>query len=111
MSQKGGRVFEATLHGVPVAFLLQDCSVYLLNASGDSVRRTKVLSTEFYLGFTVCSRQSIHADDDYVQVTLGKTAIGAGGCCAAGGNYRSKDGRAWEKDMPKGWRPLEEAQP
>ncbi len=75
------------------------------------MKRNKVLDAGFYLGFTVCSRESISASQDYVRVTLVKTAIGAGGCCAAGGKYRTKVGRNWEKDGRDGWRPLAEAQP
>jgi hypothetical protein len=28
---------------------------------------------------------------------LGRIAFGAGGCCATGGTYRSKDGVLWKK--------------
>ena len=110
VAEKSGQVFQANVNGHPLAFLLQNCDVYMLDVSTDKVKRTKVLDAGFYLGFTVCTRQSITASEEYILVTLGKTAIGAGGCCAAGGNYRSKDGVKWEKDTAKGWRPVEEAQ-
>ena len=107
---KGGRVFQTVLQGKPAVFLLLDCEVFLIDASGKEVTRTKVLSTGFYFGLTSCTNQSIHMDGEYVFVDLANIAIGAGGGNTSGGSYRSKDGVMWEKSTEKGWRAVDEAQ-
>ncbi len=48
-----------------------------------------------YPFFTSCERQWLDADGEAVLATLGRRALGAGGCCATGGTYRSVDGRHW----------------
>ena len=107
---KGGIVFETTLNGKPLVFLVQSCKVYLLDASAKRVERTQVLRTGFYFGLDVCGDQSIGAEGEYVNVFLSTQAIGAGGGNTTGGNYRSKDGVAWEKKTEKGWLPVDQAQ-
>lgn len=111
ISAEGGEIFETNLRGKPVAFLLQACKVYLLDTSGKKVTRQKVVETGFYLWFTGCMGQSIYARDGYVYAKLSNRAFGAGGGNASGGLYRSQDGVHWEKEMNKGWLPVEEAQP
>jgi hypothetical protein len=98
-----GTVFQTHLQGKPVAFLVSNCSVYLLDPSGRKVKRTKVLKPGFYLGFTTCTGQSIRAEGEFVLVTLENRAIGAGGGNTSGGFYRSRDGITWEKKMGDVW--------
>jgi hypothetical protein len=44
-----------------------------------------------------------------ITATLGRIAFGAGGCCATGGTYRSRDGRTWEKRTGAAtWRSVEQ---
>jgi hypothetical protein len=100
---KGGEVFETTLQGKPLAFLLQDCQLFLLDTAGDPLTRTKVLGPDFYLGPTVCTAQTIGVSGEYLKVYLANQAIGAGGGNITGGNYRSKDGLVWEKLSGKDW--------
>jgi hypothetical protein len=106
-----GSVYRIELGGKPVAFLLMDCKVYLLTVADKEVVQDKVLETEFYPWFTVCQRSTLEQDGEFVKVYLAKQAVGAGGGSVGGGNYRSKDGRSWEKKMDEGWRPLAEVQP
>ena len=101
------RVFNGTLGGKPVHLAVHDCKVYraIPKESGES-RESKgsgengwqmVLEPELYPFFTYCERQSLQADNGVVTVTLGRIAFGAGGCCATGGTYRSRDGELWKK--------------
>lgn len=101
------RVFNGMLGGKPVHLAVHDCKVYraVPKESGES-RESKgsgengwqmVLEPELYPFFTYCERQSLQADNGVVTVTLGRIAFGAGGCCATGGTYRSRDGELWKK--------------
>lgn len=56
------------------------------------MKRTKVLTAGFCLGFVVCTGQSIRAENGYVIVVHENRAIGAGGGDTSGGTYRSRDG-------------------
>ena len=103
VEKSGGTVFETVLQGKPVSFLLKNCEVFLLDASGEELKRNKVLKPGFYLGFTGCTSQSIDKVGEYVTVYLANQAIGAGGGNITGGNYRSLDGLVWEKKYDKGW--------
>lgn len=92
------RVFQGTLGGAPVHLLLHDCEVFLVEArAGGEVRWTSVLKPEPYPFWTSCERQSMAFDGSALTVRLGRQALGAGGCCATGGSYRSADGRNWKK--------------
>lgn len=93
-----------------IVFLL-GCKVFLLDLSGRKIRREKVLQTGFYPWFTTCVEQSMKLDGKHLRVWLSNTAIGAGGGNIGGGNYRSEDGRNWEKNTHEGCRPVSEAQP
>jgi hypothetical protein len=111
VAPKGGEVFRTTLKGKPVAFLLIDCELFLLDPTKeDGVGRTKVLQPGFYPWFKACTGQSIKVEGKYVMVYLANRAIGAGGGNTSGGMYRSEDGLTWEKETSKGWKPVEEAQ-
>jgi hypothetical protein len=110
VAPKGGELFQTELAGKSIAFLLIDCQVFVLDPSGEKVKRTKVLKTGFYLGWTACMEQSIKAEGGYIIAYLSNRAIGAGGGNTSGGTYRSKDGFQWEKKMAKGWLPVDEAQ-
>lgn len=98
------RVFNGTLDGKPVHLAVHDCKVY--RAIPKEARESKesgengwqmVLEPDLYPFFTYCERQSLQADNGVVTVTLGRIAFGAGGCCATGGTYRSRDGELWKK--------------
>jgi hypothetical protein len=104
---KGGEVFQTVLMGKPVAFLLLDCAVFLLDTTGEDVKRNKVLTPGFYFWLDVCTGQSISAEGEYVNVFLANRAIGAGGGNTTGGSYRSKDGITWEKKTEKGWQQVD----
>ena len=97
---KPGERFKAVLHGVPVELELRDCEVFLITDEG---KREQVLTTDFYPMFSLCMRHEISADPDFVRVTLGRQALGAGGCCATGGTWRSRDGRLWERREGERW--------
>jgi hypothetical protein len=92
------RVFKGLLGGKPVHLAVHDCKVYraISNASGEDAWQM-VLEPELYPFFTYCERQTLQVENDVVTVTLGRIAFGAGGCCATGGTYRSRDGELWKK--------------
>ena len=101
---------RADIDGARIELVLQDCKVYLTAHSKEKFRgRARVLEPEPYPWFTFCERQEISADKRYITATLGRVAFGAGGCCATGGTYRSRDGRSWEKRTGADtWRPVEQ---
>ena len=101
---------RAEIDGARIELVLQDCTVYLTAQSKEKFRgRARVLEPEPYPWFTFCERQEITADRRYITATLGRIAFGAGGCCATGGTYRSRDGRTWEKRVGSDqWRPVEQ---
>ena len=102
-----GRVYRGTLGGRPLALMVHECKVYnLADTPGKGGKRPSVLTPEFYPWPTFCTRESIEADTAWVKVELGRTGFGAGGCCATGGLYRTRDGRAWERDGKTGWEPV-----
>ena len=90
--------FQGQLAGEPTFLLVHECEVYRVNQTdGGGVQWTSVLAPDFYPMWTSCQRQSMSIKGDELTVTLGRMALGAGGCCATGGTYRSKDGRVWKK--------------
>ena len=101
---------RAEIDGARIELAVQDCKVYLTAHSKEKFRgRDRVLEPEPYPWFTFCERQEISADTRYMTATLGRIAFGAGGCCATGGTYRSRDGRTWEKRVSGDqWRPIEQ---
>lgn len=92
--------FRAELHGLPVHLALDDCEVFRVLPDG---RREQVLTTDFYPMLSVCQRQEVSADSEYVRVELGRQALGAGGCCATGGTWRSRDGQHRERRVQGRW--------
>lgn len=91
-------VFQGLLAGEPAFLLVDHCTVYRVErAEKGGAQWTEVLSPEFYPWFSVCDRESMAFKGGALTVTLGRMAIGAGGCCATGGTYRSVDGRVWKK--------------
>ena len=107
---KGGQIFQTTLAGKPLAFLLLDCSLYRLEVTNEEIKRNKVLSPGFYFWLDVCTDQSIVKEGEFVKVYLANRAIGAGGGNTSGGAYRSKDGSIWEKKTGDAWLPVDKAQ-
>ncbi|MGH8173672.1 MAG: hypothetical protein ACREPX_11025 [Rhodanobacteraceae bacterium] len=104
-----GEPVQLNAGGHTVTLQLGNCRVYKVERRLFSTRKTRVLSTEFYLGFTACSRQSLIREGDYAIASLCKQAIGAGGGCASGGVYRTRDGEKWEKENHDGqWVPVDE---
>ena len=103
-----GRVFRGTVAGRPLALMVRECAVYNLADAphGDAGDRDAVLEPEFYPWPTVCTREAIAGDAAWVTARLGRTGFGAGGCCATGGTYRTRDGRTWEREGRDGrWVP------
>lgn len=91
-------VYQGPLAGQPTFLLVHDCEVHRVERrEGGGVQWTTVLQPDFYPFWTVCQRQSLSVVAGTVTVVLGRQAIGAGGCCASGGTYRSVDGRIWKK--------------
>jgi hypothetical protein len=106
-AEREGRAFRGTVGGRRVALLVEGCKVYDLGAPGDA-RGEPVLVPDPYPWPTVCQREHARADSAWVTVTLGRMAFGAGGCCATGGTYRSRDGRVWERELGEGrWAPVD----
>ncbi|WP_411851485.1 hypothetical protein ACLB90_02560 [Stenotrophomonas sp. LGBM10] len=93
-----GHHFRGTLGGIPVELLVQDCKVFdVVRGAGQTLSLTEVLAPAPYPFFTACQRQSLRQEDGAVVAVLGRMALGAGGCCATGGTWRTRDGRVWEK--------------
>ncbi len=92
--------FHALIGGTPVHLALADCEVFFVAPDGG---REKVLSTDFYPMLSVCMRQNVSADADFITVELGRQAFGAGGCCATEGTWRSRDGKTWERRRHGKW--------
>lgn len=92
-------VFQGMLNGQPVHLVVHDCAVYrIVSMQGTQVQWEQVLTPKpYYPGniLTSCQRQSLSADAQGVTAELGRMAFGAGGCCATGGTYHSKDGLTW----------------
>jgi hypothetical protein len=105
-----GEPVKLTSGGRTVQLQLGDCRVYRVERNWlGSTSKTRVLSTDFYLGFTACTHQSLSKQGDYAVASLCRQAIGAGGGCASSGTYRTRDGEKWEKDAGDGkWVPVEE---
>lgn len=92
------RVFKGLLDGRPSFLLLHDCEVYRVEyREKGEVQWESVLAPEPYPFWTACERESMSFDDGVLTVQLGRMAFGAGGCCATGGTYRTRDGRIWKK--------------
>jgi len=108
-----GEPVKLTVDGRTVTLQLGDCRVYRVERNWlGTTRKTRVLSTEFYLGFTACTRQTLRKEGDYAIASLCRQAIGAGGGCASSGTYRTRDGAKWEKEVGEGkWAAVEVADP
>lgn len=87
----------------PVSLGMKDCKIYRAKNEQGVVTGWEQSLNAIYLSFTACTRQSIEYDGQYVKVFICEQAIGAGGGCAAGGNYRSRDGKLWEKLNGNKW--------
>ncbi len=91
-------LFVGRLQGVDIELLVQDCKVFqVTRGPGQAVALTEVLAPPPYPFFTDCQRQSLRHEEDAVVAVLGRMALGAGGCCATGGTWRTRDGQTWEK--------------
>ena len=97
----------------PMILGVHDCIVYkAITDNGEITRWKMVLRSDWgsqYANISLkCTRQSIRWDGTYVNVDLCAQGISeAGGGCAAGGNYRSRDGEHnWEISRGEHWLPL-----
>lgn len=91
-------VFRGELAGKPVYLLVHNCEVFQVDPQADGgVKWTSVQEPDFYPLWTSCIRESMEVKDGVVTVKLGRQAFAAGGCCAAGGVYRTRDGTNWKK--------------
>jgi len=104
-ARETGKRFSANLHGRSIQLIVDDCEVFLLGADG---KRERVVTTDSYPMFSSCEREEISADNEYITVYLGRTAFGAGGCCATSGTWRSRDGGYWERRERGRWMSPEE---
>lgn len=99
--------YHAVIGGTPVHLALDDCAVFFVAPDGG---REKVLETDFYPMLSACQVQTASADSEHITVELGRMALGAGGCCATEGTWRSRDGRNWERRVAGQWvKPGQEA--
>ncbi len=90
--------FRGRLGDAPVELLARDCKVFgVVRGAGQEVTLTEVLAPAPYPFFTGCERQWLREEGDAVIAVLGRRAFGAGGCCATGGTWRTRDGQTWEK--------------
>src|SRR5580704_15273849 len=94
----------------PWIFGINDCIVYKAKtAHDDIVDWTVVLASDwggsYPKWFTSCTRESIGWDGKYVNAFPCAQAIGAGGGCADGGDYRSRTGDAqgWQFGQGNVW--------
>lgn len=108
-----GTPVELSVDDRTVTLQMGDCRIYKVERSWlGRTHKTRVLSTDFYLGFTTCTRQSLSKEGEYAIASLCRQAIGAGGGCASSGTYRTRDGEKWEKQISEGkWAPVETAEP
>lgn len=91
-------LFVGRLQNADVELLVKDCKVFqVARGPEQAVALTEVLAPPPYPFFTDCQRQSLRHEDGAVIAVLGRMALGAGGCCATGGTWRTRDGQAWEK--------------
>jgi hypothetical protein len=97
----------------PKIFGISDCVVYRAQtAHGDIVGWTVVLASDwggsYPKWYTVCTRSHIGYDGKYINAFLCAQAIGAGGGCADGGDYRSRTGdvQGWELNQGGYWNAL-----
>jgi len=93
-------IFDGELAGQRIFLIAHDCEVFSVTRAPtqEAAEWTSLVKPEFYPFFTVCERQSLTFDGRVLTAVLGRQAIGAGGCCASGGTYRSVDGRVWKKE-------------
>ena len=105
-----GAPVELTVADHEVTLQMGNCQIYKVEQSLlHGQRKTRVLTTDFYLGFSVCTHQSLTREGDYAIASLCRQAIGAGGGCATGATYRTRDGDHWEKDIGGGkWKSVDE---
>lgn len=82
---------------------LKDCNVYRsISEDHVIVAWEKALDKPYY-PMGVCSRSELYAQGEYAQAFLCVLGMGAGGGCSAGGNYRTRDGQTWEKEIQGKW--------
>jgi len=111
----GDRVLRvsAAAKGEPAIFGVSDCTVFQARTAHDEIIGWDVVlrsdwGASYPKFMTSCTRQSIRYDGRYVRVFLCAQALGAGGGCVNGGNYRRADPRRRWEISPDGlhWRPL-----
>ena len=86
--------------GVVTRLAAANCKVYKSVKKDNIVIRWEVVLSPnlFYPSYTRCVRNQIFVNKEkYIEVSLGKKAFGAGGCCAVSGTYRTLNGVDWEE--------------
>ena len=89
----------------PVILGVVDCHVERAQVANGAITGWKTIleADGTYPKFmTACTRQSIRLEHGYAYVFLCRQAIGAGGGCVNGGNYRTADSVRWEKEGVRG---------
>jgi len=108
------RIPPAKSDAAPQIFGIEDCTLFkAVTKDGEIVDWRVVLSadwgeTTYPKWMTGCMREALRYDGSYVHVLFCARAIGAGGGCNIGGNYRSRDGEHhWEISQDQeSWQPL-----
>jgi hypothetical protein len=100
-------------NGAPLIFGLDDCTLYKAQTEHQDITGWRITLRSDWGGsypkfFTACTAQSIKYAGGYVIVHFCAQAFGAGGGCADGGDYRSRDGEHhWQyADVSDHWDPL-----
>jgi hypothetical protein len=89
-------VFQTTLNGEELPFLLQDCKPSRLEMPRLRLRRELMLEPEFHpLAF--CLERSRDRRGDLLALGLLLRVLGSGGGRQDGGRCRSSDGRGWQR--------------
>jgi len=102
------RIPAKAAKGAPTILALSDCTIYKATFNGTNIVDWKVVLRSDWGGsypkfMTVCTQQSLRFDGHYAKVDLCAQAIGAGGGCADGGDYRSTNGDRWQIASGSGW--------
>jgi len=92
---------------------LDDCTLYKAQTDHQDITGWRITLRSDWGGsypkfFTACTAQSVKYAGGYVIVHFCAQAFGAGGGCADGGDYRSRDGEhKWQFSGTTGnWYPL-----
>ncbi len=107
---KKREVIISNKEGEKIRLVAYNCSVIkAVVKEGIVVKWVNIFRPSLVYLFSKCSRSTITlTKDNYVEVFLGKTGFGGGGCCAVSGTFRTKDGENWEEKIKGKWKKYEE---